>query len=47
MCICALTGGGAFCNGQKIHVSQTDQVNDSLYDPHRYMLFSVTYNKSF
>ncbi|KAF9624728.1 hypothetical protein IFM89_013266 [Coptis chinensis] len=26
----ALAGGGAFCNGQKIHVSQTDQVERSL-----------------
>ncbi|CAL9207565.1 unnamed protein product [Musa hybrid cultivar] len=27
---CASSGGGAFCNGQKIHVSQTDQVERSL-----------------
>ncbi|OAY78894.1 phosphatase IMPL1, chloroplastic-like [Ananas comosus] len=26
----ASSGGGAFCNGQKIHVSQTDQVERSL-----------------
>ncbi|KAJ8758586.1 hypothetical protein K2173_000307 [Erythroxylum novogranatense] len=26
----ATSGGGAFCNGQKIHVSQTDQVEKSL-----------------
>ncbi|KAJ0081721.1 hypothetical protein Patl1_11887 [Pistacia atlantica] len=26
----ATAGGGAFCNGQKIHVSQTDQVERSL-----------------
>ncbi|KAK9267907.1 hypothetical protein L1049_010344 [Liquidambar formosana] len=26
----ATAGGGAFCNGQKVHVSQTDQVEQSL-----------------
>ncbi|CAK9187150.1 unnamed protein product [Ilex paraguariensis] len=26
----AAAGGGAFCNGQKIHVSQTDKVEQSL-----------------
>lgn len=28
MITCIFTGGGAFCNGQKIHVSQTEEVND-------------------
>lgn len=33
-----LIGGGAFCNGQKIHASQTDQVNGSL---HTFLLFAI------
>lgn len=33
-----LIGGGAFCNGQKIHASETDQVNGSL---HTFLLFAI------
>lgn len=26
-----VSGGGAFCNGQKIHASQTDRVSDHIF----------------